>query len=108
MSSRGLGAARQLDGTFGPADAAFAVGDQRQQLRLAAHPAGGAELRERLGPVAALVGGDADRLTDGGDPAGAGPSSLGVFQGGLRIVVEQFTGRDQMAGHGVGGGLVQS
>ena len=37
----------------------LAVGDERQKLRLGAHPSGSPELRERLRPVAAVVGGDA-------------------------------------------------
>ena len=91
-----------------PARAAFAVGNQREQLGLAPHPAGGTEFRERLGPVPALIRRDTNRLAYGCDPPGTGTGGLGVFEGGLRIVVEQFTGRHQMTGHRVGGRFVQS
>ena len=104
----GLRAAGELDGPLVPSDAALAVGDQRQELRLAAHPAGGPELRQGLLPVAALVGGDADGLAHRGDAPGAGAGGLGVGQCGLRILLEQFAGGDQVTGHRVGGRLVQS
>jgi len=39
LEFRGFGCAGQVDRTFRAADSAFAVGDQRKQGRLAAHPA---------------------------------------------------------------------
>ena len=108
VSCGGLGAAGQLDRPLGAADTALAVGDQRQQRRLAAHPAGGAQFGERLRPVAAVVGGDADGFADRGDPAGAGTGGPGVRQRGLGIVVEEFAGGHQMPRDDVGGAAVQS
>ena len=91
----------------GRPEATFAVGDQRQQRRLAAHPAGRPQFGERLGPVAAVVGGDADGFTDRRDPAGPCSRRAGVLQRSLGIVVEQSARRDEVAGHRVGGCPVQ-
>ena len=92
----GFGRAGQLDRAFGAADAAFAVGDQRQQRRLAAHPAGRAQFGQRLRPVAAVIGRDADGLADGGDAAGPRRARPGVLQRGLGVVVEEFAGGDEV------------
>ncbi len=104
----GFGAAGQLDRAFRTADAAFAVGDQRKQRRLAAHPAGRAQFGERLGPVAAVIGGDADGLANGGDAAGTSARGTGVGQCGLGILVEEFAGGHQMPRDEVGSGAIQS
>src|SRR5947209_3897179 len=99
--------ARQFDRPLRTATPAFTIGDQREQRRFAAHPAGGAQFGQRLGPVAAVVGGDSDGLADRGDPAGPGPRRAGVFQRGLGVLVDQLAGRDQVARHRVGRDAVQ-
>ena len=104
----GLGGAGQLDRAFRAADAAFAVGDQRKQRRLAAHPAGRTQFGQRLGPVAAVVGRDADGLANRGDAAGSGAGGAGVSQRGLGVLVEEFAGGDEMPRHDVGRGAIQS
>src|ERR1700758_1062024 len=68
-----LRSAREFDRPLRTAKSAFAIGDQREQRGLAAHPAGRAQFSQRLPPVAALVGGDSDGFADDGNPAGAGP-----------------------------------
>ena len=103
----GLGRAGQFDRAFRAANSAFAVGDQRKQRRLAAHPAGSAQFGQRLGPVAAVVGRDADGLSDRGDPAGPGAGSAGMRQRRLWVVVEEFAGSDEMPRHDVGSGPIQ-
>ncbi len=103
----GFGCAGQFDRTFRAADSAFAVGDQRKQGRLAAHPARRAQFGQRLGPVAAVIGRNADGLADCGDAAGPGAGSAGVLQRGLGVVVEEFACGDEMARHHVGSGPIQ-
>ncbi len=78
-----------------------------KQRRLAAHPARRAQFGERLRPVAAVVGGDSDGFADRGDPARARACGPGVRQRGFGILVEEFTGRDQMPRDRVGGASVQ-
>src|SRR3954465_5085625 len=65
----GVRTAGQFDCPLRSAEAAFAVGDQRQQWRLAAQSAGGAQFGYRLRPVAAVIGGNADGLADSRDSA---------------------------------------
>src|SRR4029078_12258586 len=89
-----LGGARQLDRAFRAAYAAFAVGDQRKQRRLAAYAPGGAQFGQRLGPVAAVIGRDTDGLADRGDAAGSGAGGPGVCQRGLGVLVEGVAGGD--------------
>ena len=103
-----LGGARQLDRAFRAAHAAFAVGDQRKQRRLAAHPPGGTQFGQRLGPVAAVVGRDTDGLAHRGDAAGSGAGGAGVGQRGLGVLVEEFAGGDEMPCHDVCRGAIQS
>ena len=102
-----LWAAGKFNSLLRPTHAPLAVGDQWQQLRFRAHPTGGPEFGERLGPVAAVVGGDTDCFSDRGDTPGPGTRGLGMCECGLRVRVEQFTGGDEVTGDGVGGGLVQ-
>ncbi len=99
-------AAGQFERAFGAAEAAFAVGDQRQQRRLAAHPACRPQFRDGLRPVTALIGGDADGFPHCGDPAGAGPGGPGMAECGLGVLVEQQSRRNEMTGDSIGGVLV--
>jgi hypothetical protein len=54
-----------------------------------------------------VVSGDPHCFPDRGDPTGAGARRLGVGQCSLRVLVEQFAGRDEVASHGVSGGFVE-
>ena len=103
----GVGTAGQLDCPLRSAEAAFTVGDQRQQRRLAAHSAGGAQFGYRLRPVAAVIGGDADGFADGRDSARPLSGSTGVLQRSLRVLVEQISRRHQVACDEVGGAAVE-
>jgi len=105
--SRGLCAPCQFYCAFGPAYTAFAVGDEWQKLRFGTHPASGTEFCKGLCPIAAVVGGYSHGLPDCGDPPGAGACSLRVSQCGLWILVEEFTGCDEVPGDRVSGGLVE-
>ncbi|MCU1607904.1 MAG: hypothetical protein JWP46_4369 [Modestobacter sp.] len=49
-----------------------------------------------------MVGGDTDRLTDGGDAGRPVPRCTGVLERQLRIVVEEATGGDKVLTDGVG------
>ena len=104
---RSLRALAQLDRALGTADATLAVGDHRQQHRLAAHPAGRAQFGEGLRPVAAAIRRDSDRLTDGSDPGGPVAGGLGMFERGFWVVLKEFACRNQMARNVIRGGFVQ-
>ena len=103
----GLGTAGQFDCPLGTAEAAFAVGDQRQQRGLAAQPAGGAQFGDRLRPVATVVGGNADGFADGRDSARPLSGGTGMFQRGLRVLIEQIARRHQMTCDEVSGTAVE-
>ena len=73
-----------------------------------AHPAGGAQFADGLGPFAGAVGDQSDGLPDDTDPATSGPGCAGVAPRGLGLVVGQRTGRDQVCGNPVGAFLAQA
>jgi hypothetical protein len=54
-----------------------------------------------------VVGRDSYRLADGGDSGRPVAGGLGVFESGFRVLVEEFAGRNQVAGNVIGGGFVQ-
>src|SRR4051812_38354517 len=103
----GVGTAGQFDCPLRSAEAAFTVGDQRQQWRLAAQPAGGAQFGYRLRPVAAVIGGNAAGLASGRDSACPLSGSTGVLQRSRRVLVEQISRRNQMACDEVSGAAVE-
>ena len=107
VSSAASGRTGQFDRALRAANSAFAVGDQRKQRRLAAHPASSAQFGQRLGPVTAVVGRDADGLSDRGYPAGPGAGSAGMRQRRLGVVLEEFACSDEMPRHDVGRGPIQ-
>lgn len=104
---RSLVAPRQFDCLFRPTHSAFTIRDQRKQLRLAPHPSSSAELRQRLSPVACLVGRNPHSLPDRGDPACPPPRRLCVRQSRLWILIEKLARGHQMPGHSIGRGSIQ-
>ena len=103
----GIGTAGQLDCPLRSAETAFTVGDQRQQWGLATHPAGGPEFGDRLRPVAAVIGGNADGFADGRDSARPLSGGAGMLQRSLRVLVEQLARRHQMTCYEVSGTAVE-
>ncbi|WP_344312198.1 hypothetical protein, partial [Agromyces terreus] len=88
--------AAHLESSVGPADAAFAV-DQERELVVAARDATvRAELAQREGEVPGGVGRDRERLTDDGDATRAATRRLGVLVCEFRIVVEVQGCRDEV------------
>ena len=95
LDRRALGQAQRL---LGPAKRALAVGHHRQVVDGAVDPLGCAQLGERLGVLPRRVGGLTAGLTDHRDPRGAGTRRQRVLVGGLRVLVDQLSGRDEVPG----------
>src|SRR5690606_10600678 len=101
------GLTRDLQGSFGPSDAPFAVGDHGEVAVLARDATRGPQLRQRLLPSARHVGRDTGRLTHRADPGGSAACVEGVLVGAFGILVEQVARGDQVLGHQVGQRLGQ-
>ena len=79
----------EFDGLLRVAKSPFAVGEDGEVAGAAAHPAGGPQLTDGLGPFSGAVGHQADGLPNHGDPAAASSRGAGVPPRGLRVVVGQ-------------------
>ena len=94
----GQGLRDQPERDLGPAERPLAVGEDGAVALVAAHPPVGAELAGGLGVVTGVVGGDADGLADDGDAGRAVAGGPGMGERGLRVLVDQRSGGDEVAG----------
>ena len=97
----------EFDGLLRVAESPFAVGQDGEMAGAAAHPAGGPQLTDGLGPFSGAVGDQADGLPNHGDPAAASSRGAGVPPGGLRVVVGQGAGGHEVPGDPGGAFLAQ-
>src|SRR5699024_10327829 len=83
------------------AAAAFGVGDESEVVVRPGDPAMGAQLAHGFVVLLDVVGGDAERLADDGDSAGAGHRRLRGLVRSVGAEVEQAAGGDEVLGdHG--------
>src|SRR5699024_946642 len=96
-----FGVLQQFDGLLRFAAAAFGVGDESEVVVRPGDPAMGAQLAHGFVVLLDVVGGDAERLADDGDSAGAGHCRLRVLVRSVGVEVEQAAGGDEVLGdHG--------
>lgn len=81
------------------AQATFRVSHDGQVLRRAVETPGGAQLGERLGELAGMVGREPRSLPDRGDAASEGAGRTSVLQRLPRILVDEPPGGDQVTRH---------
>ncbi|WP_175477446.1 hypothetical protein [Curtobacterium sp. MCBA15_008] len=94
--------APELERTLRTAEATLAVDHHRKLVVAARDATVGPELTERCGEVPEAVGRDRGGLAHDTDPAGSTSGAEGVLVGGLRVVVDEHRGCDEVAGHPVG------
>src|SRR5699024_8413348 len=96
-----FGVLQQFDGLLRFAATAFGIGDESEVVVRPGDPAMGAQLSHGFVVLLDVVGGDAERLADDGDSAGAGHRRLRVLVRPVGVDVEQAAGGDEVLGdHG--------
>ena len=87
---------RQLDGLFRMTEGALAIGHHRQLPGATGHPTSSPQFRNRLGPLAGVIGHQPDRLPDHSDAAALGPGRPGVSPRQCRIFFGEHPGHEQV------------
>jgi len=98
--------AGDLEGSLGAAQTTFAVGDDRELVIQARHPAGGPQFGEGTGEVAGTVGSQTGRLANRSDPPGTSDGCLCVLPCQVGVIIDGTRHHHQVARHpsGVVGG----